>query len=125
MLASEVINLVLETDLESDLGLSFLNTQVKDIIRTDVTEQLQVGLDASFSLHASNWRKVLVTLTGVVEIATEPVSLIGSLGVKVPAIEGTIEVEQPYILTLQEDGSFTWERVEDELTISIDLDTVE
>ena len=114
--AAELIDLV----LVSDLGFGALDVQVKNLIRADVTEQLSVGLNASFSLDAANWRVVLVVLTGVVTIVTEPTEALGGV-VKVHAIEGTIEVEQPYTATLQEDETFVWERVPEGLSISIDL----
>ena len=114
--AAELIDLV----LVSDLGFGALDVHVKNLIRADVTEQLSVGLNASFSPDATNWRVVLVVLTGVVTVLTEPAEALGGL-VKVPAIEGTIEVSQPYEATLLADETFYWERVEDGLSVAIDL----
>lgn len=120
MITGELVGLV----LERDLGFSALDVHVKDLIRADVTEQLTVGLNASFAPDNSNWRVVHVTLTGVVEITTDPVDVLGGL-MEIPAIQGTIEVTQPYIATLTGDSDFVWARVEDGLEIDIDLDAAQ
>ncbi len=116
VLVGELVELV----LGSDLGFGALDVHIRDLVREDVTEQLTVGLDASFALDASDWRKVLVTLTGVVEVVTDSAEVLGGLA-EVPAVKGSIEVTQPFIATLRNDTEFDWERVEDELEISVDL----
>ena len=123
--ACELVDLVLESDLGFRLPDTHVNRIHRFTVREHVTEQLPVRIDASFALDASDRRKVLVTLTGVVEIATDPSSVINGDPVEIPGIVGTIEVEQPYVVTLQDDENFTRKRVRERLNIRTDLETVE
>ena len=116
---------VLEDDvaqliLTSDLGFGNGDVVLRRAIEDDVVEQVRSGMEWDFVPPGDDLAKAVLTARVEVDIRTDPLEALGGL-VKIPALAGTISVEQPYIVTLLDGGSIEWERDEDELKISVEL----
>ena len=109
--------------LAADLGYAALDVHIKTAIKSDVVEQVGVGVEVEFdlSLLPNRWDEIPVTVTSEVEIMTEPQSLAGGL-VKIPALTGTITVSKPYVIIWEEQG-FTWAEDPEGASVEVKVET--
>ena len=111
---------VTDVILTADLGFGNGDVLLRKAIEDDVVKQVRSGIEWEFAPPGDDLAKIVLTARVEVDVETEPMETIGGL-VTVPALVGTIGVEQPYIVTVTDNVDFMWERDEDGLTINITL----
>ncbi len=116
VLQDDVVNVILTADLGFGRGDVVLRKAIED----DVVKQVRSGMEWDFEPPGDDLANIVLTARVEVDVETEPLETLGGL-VTVPALVGTIGVEQPYIVTVTDNMDFTWERDEDGLTINVTL----